>query len=53
MEDYHPVHEWERPPKPGPVKLYFLWGNPILPTTVEFPKLNMGVFLYREKSDIP
>jgi len=53
MKDYHPIHEWEQPPKPGPVKLYFLWGNPILPTTVEFPKLNMGVFLYREKSDIP
>ncbi len=53
MENYHPVHEWERPPEPGPVKLYFLWGNPILPTTVEFPKLNIGVFLYREKSDIP
>ena len=53
MENYHPVNEWERPPNPGPVELYFLGGDPILPTTVEFPKLNMGVFLYREKSDIP
>jgi len=51
MEGYRPVHEWERPPKPEPVNLYFL-PDPILPTTIEFPKLKMGIFLFREKSDI-
>jgi len=53
MENYHPVHEWERPPEPGPVNLHFIEGGPEIPTTVEFPKLDMGVFVYREKSDIP
>lgn len=51
MEDYRPISEWEQPPKPGPVHLHFLW-DPLLPTTIEFPGLHLGVFLYREKSDL-
>lgn len=35
MAGYRLVYEWEQPPIPGPVDLYFLC-DPILPTTIEF-----------------
>jgi len=51
MEGYRPIKEWEQPPEPEPVHLHFL-RRPILPTTIVFPKLNTGIFLYRDKSDL-
>jgi len=57
MDKYHPVYEWERPSDPGLVRMMFNGAraepsDPMIPTIVEFPAIDLGVFLYREKSDI-
>jgi hypothetical protein len=51
MADYKPVQMWERPPRVGPITLQF-YRDPAVPTTVEFRDLNMGAFLFRQKSDL-
>jgi hypothetical protein len=58
MDDYKPVSEGERPGVPEPVEMHFNGrrGNPsdpLIPTMVQFPTSNIGVLLYRDKSDIP
>lgn len=51
MKGYKPIDEWEQPPSPKEPVLQFYY-KPAFPTTIDFPKVGMGVLLLKEHSDL-